>query len=146
MTFTPPVVVNSRIRELKKLGYNSLKEFLDANENHMYVGRNMTHYVPGAEHSKWHNPFKSKNFNDDVEATLRTFEKHIRSSKLYDELHELDGKTIACWCHPAPCHATSLRNMFIEKFCTTSSPTYLTKQENVNRLDLDNLEDFPPLK
>ena len=50
-------VINVKVKFLKQEGYHSLEEWLK-NENHAYIGRDMTHYVPGAKGSKWANPFK----------------------------------------------------------------------------------------
>ena len=52
-------VVNVRKAELNKLGYADLVDWL-RNPNHVYIGRDMTRYVPGAVGSKWGNPFKGK--------------------------------------------------------------------------------------
>ena len=46
-----------KVKFLRQLGYNSLESWLK-NPDHVYIGRNMTHYVPGAVGSKWANPFK----------------------------------------------------------------------------------------
>src|SRR5689334_687488 len=92
-------VVNCRTQELRKLGYNSLIDFLDADPNHLYVGRNMTRYVPGATTSKWHNPFTLHNYNNDAELVVQLFTIYIKNGPLYNDLHELEGKTLACWCY-----------------------------------------------
>ena len=51
-------VINVKKNELKKLGYNDLEHWLQASPQHLYIGRDMTYYVPGATGSKWANPFK----------------------------------------------------------------------------------------
>ena len=129
-------VVNCRKQELQKLGYNSLLEFLNADQSkHMYVGRNMTHYVKGAVQSKWHNPFKVQ--NNDAQAAVQRFKEYVKKGPLYHDLHELKGKTLACWCYPAPCHATALKEIYEEKF----------PGEDVKRKSLfDFGNDFPPLR
>lgn len=113
-------VINSRVAELRKLGFKSLQEWLDESEDHIYVGRDMTRYVEGAKKSKWHNPFKSKDFNDDVEKTVDIYKDYIRNSPLYNQLAELKGKTLACWCYPAPCHATALKELYEENYLSSS--------------------------
>ena len=107
-------VVNCRVKELRKQGYNSLLHFLH-NPNHIYVGRKMTFYVEGSEESKWKNPFKVEKDGVDIKESEEKFKNYIRTSKLYDELHELGGKTLACWCFPEPCHATWLQELHDEK-------------------------------
>lgn len=52
-------IINVKKAELKKVGYNSLQEWLDASPDHIYIGRDMSFYVPGADGSKWKNPFFS---------------------------------------------------------------------------------------
>ena len=133
-------VVNSRKAELKKLGFTSLENFLRADKNHMYVGRDMTHYVPGAVGSKWHNPFKSIHHNNDVELVLDKFKQYIRNGPLYNDLHELQGKTLACWCHPAPCHATALKELYEERYCNRIHETTEVPDAKFK------ITDFPPLK
>ncbi len=45
-------VVNAKVTELRKLGYRSLADFLNASEDHLYVGRDMSRFVCGAVKSK----------------------------------------------------------------------------------------------
>ena len=51
-------VINVKKNELNKIGYNDLEHWLQASSEHLYIGRDMTYYVPGAIGSKWANPFK----------------------------------------------------------------------------------------
>lgn len=51
-------VINVKVTQLRKNGYNNLIEWLD-NPDHVYIGRH-NHYVKGAIKSKWANPFKVK--------------------------------------------------------------------------------------
>ena len=50
-------MINVKVKFLREKGYDNLEEWLK-DPNHVYIGRNMTHYVPGAVGSKWANPFK----------------------------------------------------------------------------------------
>lgn len=100
-------VVNCKVSNLRRLGYGSLQEFLDASPDHVYIGRDMTVYVPGAAGNKWKNPFKLKDHN--IDESLRLYEEHILSREdLVRDLPQLRGKTLACWCKPAPCHGDVL--------------------------------------
>jgi hypothetical protein len=100
-------VINVKKAELKKLGYDDLVTWLAASPNHAYIGRNMTHYVPGAVGSKWANPFKVDKFGR--EGCLRKYEEHVRASPdLMASLGELENKTLGCWCHPEGCHGDVL--------------------------------------
>ena len=38
----------------------TLEKWLNLSNNHIYIGRNMTFYVPGSVKSKWSNIFKVK--------------------------------------------------------------------------------------
>lgn len=110
-------VINCRKHELRKIGYETLQQFLGADKSHVYVGRDMTDYVPGAKGSKWRNPFTLKANDGDGRKVVDMYKDYIRNTPhLYNSLKELKGKTLACWCHPAPCHATALKELYEEKF------------------------------
>ena len=57
-------VINIRKANLKKLGYRDLEHWLEK-DNHIYIGRNMSFYVKGANKSKWFNPFSEKKYGRD---------------------------------------------------------------------------------
>jgi hypothetical protein len=92
---TPPTVVNRRFQTYT-----------------LYIGRP----------SKWGNRYsvvKSK-FKDvvivpTIEDALRRFEEETRAS-LWDQLHELSGHSLGCWCKPKPCHGDVLVKLFKERF------------------------------
>jgi hypothetical protein len=70
----------------------------------------MTHYVPGAVGSKWHNPFKEKEYHrlddrlDMYKERIETDPQKYDGKTLLESLDELRGKTLGCWCKPDPCH------------------------------------------
>ena len=111
-------VVNSKKKELEKMfGYkNGLEEFLEASKDHIYIGRDMTYYVPAAVGSKWKNPFKLAKYDNDIDKVLQLYKDHVRNGPLYDDLHELKGKTLACWCYPSPCHGDVLKKMYDDRY------------------------------
>jgi hypothetical protein len=109
-------VVNCKKKQLEKLGYLSLLDFLRANDKHLYVGRDMTYSVPGAVASKWQNPFRVQEHNGDANLVCEMYEQYVRNGPLWERLHELRAKTLACWCHPAPCHAHVLKSLFEERY------------------------------
>lgn len=115
-------VINCKVAHLRKLGYANLLEFLDASPDHVYIGRDMSMYVPGAVGSKWKNPFKLKNHS--IEESLRLYEDHVLSREdLLRDLSQLRGKTLACWCKPGPCHGdVLLRLANSSSFPSSSSP------------------------
>ena len=57
----------------------------------------MEHYIPGTKKSKWHNPFPVKKHG--LKKCLELFREYIINNKeLYNDLEELEGKTLGCWC------------------------------------------------
>ncbi|CAF1261441.1 unnamed protein product [Adineta ricciae] len=44
----------------------------------------------------------------------KKFRKHIESNEnnLLNDLHELEGKRLGCWCKPKPCHGDILCELF----------------------------------
>ena len=73
--------------------------------NTLYIGRKNSRY--GLPRSKWANPWI---VGEDYTLTesLESYEKYIRSSDLYQSLHEIDNKELGCFCHPARCHGDIL--------------------------------------
>ena len=75
-------------------------------EDELFVGRP----------SKWGNPYKLNAYSR-VEA-IKKFEQYIDRSDLKNQLHELDGLKLFCFCAPMPCHAEVLirksKNMSIK--------------------------------
>lgn len=106
-------VVNVKKAELKKLGFGSLQEWQNASPDHVYIGRNMSHYVPGAVGSKWANPFKVDKYGR--EGCLKQYEEYVRSTPaLINSIDELRGKVLGCWCAPEPCHGHVLIKLIDE--------------------------------
>ena len=102
-------VINVRKKDLNKQGY---RDFLHWSEypSHVYIGRNMTFYVPGTSKSKWSNPFSVKKYGRDE--CLQLYKQYILNTpELYNSLHELKDKQLGCWCYPEPCHGDILIEM-----------------------------------
>jgi len=58
--------------------------------------------------SKWGNPFiigKDSNRDEVITAYMSWF---TLNNALRNDLHELRGKDLVCWCAPLPCHADIL--------------------------------------
>lgn len=128
-----PTVVNVKTTALKKNGYDSLVKWLE-DPSHLYIGRDMSRFVPGAKESKWKNPFK---VNDDTrERVLEKYEEYLRKSDLINNLDELQGKVLGCWCHPLGCHGHVLQKLYNEK--------YNSKKSTTSELVVNN-ENFPSL-
>lgn len=63
----------------------------------VYIGRG----------SKWGNPFRIGKDGNRVEV-IRLFETYLLTSFLMNDLHELVGKRIYCYCKPELCHGDIL--------------------------------------
>ena len=73
----------------------------------------MSFYVSGTTASKWQNPCHVKKYG--LTTCLELYEEYIRQSVLYNQLDELRGKQLGCWCHPAKCHGDILIKLLSEK-------------------------------
>ena len=62
--------------------------------------------------TRWGNPFrisKRASREDVIERYRRWLWQRIREGEVsLEELAGLHGKTLACWCHPKPCHCNVL--------------------------------------
>lgn len=118
---------NTSIVSIKKISllnmnpsYSSLLEWLE-DPSHIYIGRNMSFYVPGANKSKWHNPFKvgkpgkiykntsGMNERYTLDESLALYKIYVlNNEELMNSIEELKGKTLGCWCKPNRCHGDVL--------------------------------------
>jgi hypothetical protein len=66
--------------------------------------------------SKWANPY-THIANRKTQATyvvatradaIRCYEEYLIASGLIDDIHELRGKVLGCWCKPKSCHGDVL--------------------------------------
>ncbi len=70
--------------------------------------------------SKWGNPFthKAGTQAESVVPTRREavakYEEYIRASPLMEDILELDGKVLGCWCKPQSCHGDVLVRILSE--------------------------------
>ena len=67
-------VINVRKKELNKQNYRDLEHWLE-NDNHVYIGRNLTFYVKGAKQSIWANKFSVKKYGR--EECLKKYKEYI---------------------------------------------------------------------
>ena len=73
--------------------------WLAYDSNHIYIGRDMSVYVPGAIKSKWHNPYTIKKCNNDINLCLKLYKEYLlKNTSLFNDIHELQGKVLGCWC------------------------------------------------
>ena len=82
----------------------------------VYIGRQMNMGGWHLKASIWANPYKLKDYNNDIDKVLKLYKKHIIKSGLIDRLHELKGKVLGCWCKPNKCHGDVLLQL-IEIHC-----------------------------
>ena len=109
-----PKIISIRKQNLVKLGYTDLEDWVK-NPNNLYIGRKNC-FVAGANESKWKNPFPVEKFERDK--CLQKYKNYIMdNNKLLNELSELKGKTLGCWCKPEKCHGDILIELF-KSFCT----------------------------
>jgi hypothetical protein len=122
-------VISCKVSELRKLGYNSLQEWKDANPGkHLYIGRDMTRWVAGADKSKWCNENRVEEYG--LEEALRLYERDLRANEeLMDQLVELEGCVLACWCRTSNsptdkevCHGDVLLRIFRERYPDATPP------------------------
>ena len=72
----------------------------------VYIGRRMTMGGWNLPESKWSNPYTVKKYGR--EEALKKYEKYVYESGLIDDIEELRGKVLGCWCYPEPCHGDIL--------------------------------------
>jgi hypothetical protein len=111
------IVVNVKVANLRKRNpkCDNLLDWLD-NDACLYIGRDMSYYVDGAYKSKWHNPYKvakpGKIYKTgtyySLDESLILYEEHVKNSSLVNDLEELRGKELGCWCKPNRCHGDIL--------------------------------------
>jgi hypothetical protein len=77
----------------------------------LYIGReNRKLNLPA---SKWGNPFSVKQFGR--KEALQLYRQWISEGEgkhLLNDLHELQGKTLGCYCKPHNCHGDILKELF----------------------------------
>ena len=88
------------------------------NEEVVYIGRNLNMAGWRLKCSKWCNPYKVGK-DGSLEDVLEKYEVYLRNSKdLLDDLHELNGCKLGCWCKPKKCHGDIIVKLFDEKYKT----------------------------
>ena len=112
--------------ELRKIGYDNLEEWVQADPtNHLITCRQGRVFItePGGDkhifnypRSKWANPFSLKDYT--LEESLSLYLEHLKETGLDQELAELKGKKLGCFCVKKTsddgtilCHAEILAGM-----------------------------------
>jgi uncharacterized protein (UPF0335 family) len=122
LTDMKPDVVCLKVSNLRELGYSDLRDWLKYPEN-IYTGRanriwihkdgekDIFHF-PG---SKWANPYNLNEY--DLNTSLTMYKLHINESGLIEDIDELRGKNLGCFCvHKVDkgrpvCHAQVLADL-----------------------------------
>ena len=115
LTATTTKVVNVKKRYLNQDGYVDFQHWQNSSPTqHLYIGRDMSFYVPGTTKSKWCNPFSIKKYG--LQECLIRYEQHVRNTPTLMNclVEELDGKVLGCWCHPNKCHGDILIKLLNE--------------------------------
>jgi len=58
--------------------------------------------------SKWGNPYRIRSERERMDV-IKKYTYYLIDSELVNDLHELEGKWLACWCYPKPCHGNVLK-------------------------------------
>jgi hypothetical protein len=94
-------VVNISKANLKKLGYNSLEDWMK-NPNHVYIGRPIK-YIAATSDAKYGNPFPVEKYGRNK--CIELYHEYLLDNP--DKLQEvlkLKHKVLGCWCKPERCH------------------------------------------
>jgi hypothetical protein len=76
-------------------------------EGAVYIGDRLYRGPWRLPKSKWANPYKIG--RDGIrEEVIVQYERHLYNSGLINDIHELRGRDLACWCAPKPCHGDVL--------------------------------------
>ena len=71
---------------------------LNIDDYDIYIGRD----------SKWGNPYLIGKDGSRQEVIEKYRKRLLLNKKLLNDLHELEGKVLGCWCKPKPCHGDIL--------------------------------------
>lgn len=74
----------------------------------VYIGRQCTMGGWNLQRSKWANPFSVKECGSAEVAVVRYREWIFKQPQLLQQLSELRGKVLGCWCKPGACHGDVL--------------------------------------
>ena len=86
--------------------------------NDIYIGRG----------SKWGNPFKIGVLTrEEVIARYKIYIGAGKGTHLLNDLHELKGKNLVCYCAPLECHGDVLEKLLKEIEDTQATSPYLNK-------------------
>ncbi len=114
-----------KIVELRKKGYDNLEEWMK-DKNNIYVGRQGRIFITNKDgskrifhynRSKWANPYSLKDY--DIDKSLLLYKNYLKEKNLINDILELKGKTLGCFCKTEKCHAQILKE-FLRNTCEAS--------------------------
>ena len=67
--------------------------------------------MEGTYQSKWYNPFTVRKCGS-LNEVLKRYKQYLYSNReLLNDIHELQGKVLGCWCKPNLCHGDILTEL-----------------------------------
>lgn len=97
----------------------------------IYIGRACNMGGWKLSQSKWYNPYTIGNLrksnpgiDDDAvrKLSITLYEQYIRGSPLMNDIEDLRGKILGCWCSPLECHGDILVKILNEHDQKNSYP------------------------
>lgn len=113
--------VNVKVKDIRPLGYDNLRKWVE-DENNVYIARKGIVFIDNQRFPKgdsiWCNPYKigKDGTRDEV---IAKYEWYIRENiklhpSILNQLQQLKGKTLGCWCKPERCHGDVLIKLINE--------------------------------
>ena len=115
-------VVNCKVKYIRPK-YNNLKDWMDC-ENNIYIGRSGIVFIDNkrfpSRQSNFANPFKLGK-DGTREEIINKYKVYITNKLdndkfLRQELINMKGKKLGCWCYPAPCHGNVLLDLIVHYY------------------------------
>jgi hypothetical protein len=96
------------VRENKKAGQyvDTVAQWAEDAGLKVYCGR--ANFHTGHKKSKWLNPYSVQKLGRDEALRLH---RETLSDELKDQVGELKGKALSCWCSPEKCHCDYLAEL-----------------------------------
>ena len=82
----------------------------------VYIGRQQTQGGWNLSGSKWQNPFKISK-DSDVTSVCAQYYNYVKDGPLMNEIEELRGKVLGCWCDIVENHARTLEQRLAKPQC-----------------------------
>jgi hypothetical protein len=133
-------IVNVSKQSLLSMGYKDFQEWAN-DPNNLYIGRDMSRFIKGCVGSKWANPFPVQKYGRD--GCIRAYREYFLKSDLMNQLDELKGKNLGCWCYPQNCHGDVLKEIFQSVYSKKLEVEPISQPISQNIIAND---DFPPLQ